>query len=338
MARLELLQTLTGHRGRVWGASWHPTKPNVLATCGEDKTIRIWGEEGKRFVAKTILANSHNRTIRNVAWSPCGTYLASASFDATTSIWDKKSGEFECSATLEGHENEVKSVAWSKSGSFLATCSRDKSVWVWEVTGEDEYECAAVLNSHSQDVKRVKWHPTQDILASCSYDNTIKLYKEDVSDNDWVVFATLTSHTSTVWSIDFDATGKRLVSCSDDKTLKIWKEYLPNNAEGIATPDNEPVWKCVCTLSGFHNRAIYDVAWNKENGLIATSSGDDMIRVFKETTESTNENPSFDLVTRQTAHSQDVNTVQWSPFEAKTLVTTSDDGDVKLWKYVEECD
>lgn len=212
------------------------------------------------------MSDSHTRTIRNVSWSPCGEYLASCSFDATTSIWDRKSGEFECNATLEGHENEVKCAKWSKSGNLLATCSRDKSVWIWEIAAEEEFECASVLYNHTQDVKKIEWHPHLDILASASYDNTIKMYKEDLADSDWSCFADLVSHTSTVWSISFDSTGHRLASCSDDKTVKIWQEYEPGNQEGIATTDNNSTWKCVSTLSGFHSRSIYDIAWCHKSG------------------------------------------------------------------------
>ena len=187
--------------------------------------------------------------------------MASASFDGTVSVWDKKSGEFECGASLEGHENEVKCVAWSPGGEFLATCSRDKSVWLWDVdTEDDEYSCASVLHSHSQDVKAVAWHPVLPILASCSYDNTIKMYKED--GDDWVSVSSLTSHTNTVWDIAWDSEGERLASCSEDTSVKIWQSFGPGNKEGIQNPGGETSWKCAATLSGHHTRAMYTVGQN----------------------------------------------------------------------------
>ncbi|KAL1451398.1 hypothetical protein WDU94_005777 [Cyamophila willieti] len=309
----------------------------MLSSCGEDKNIRLWGKEsfGTKFTAKAILSDCHQRTIRETAWSPCGNFIASASFDATTAIWDKRSGQFECNATLEGHENEVKSVTWSKSGQFLATCSRDKSVWVWEVGEEDEYECGAVINAHIQDVKKVRFHPHDNILASASYDDTVKLFKEDLSEADWVNFATLKSHTSTVWSLAFDRTGTRLATCSDDQTVKIWKEYRPGNSSGIPTPDGDAVWKCVCTLSGHHGRTIYDISWCHSTDLIATGCGDDAIRIFKESTNhSSGDEVSFDLVhTVHGAHAQDLNCVAWNPMVPGMLASCSDDGEIKLWQF-----
>uniref|UniRef100_A0A182N196 Probable cytosolic iron-sulfur protein assembly protein Ciao1 n=1 Tax=Anopheles dirus TaxID=7168 RepID=A0A182N196_9DIPT len=340
MGKLELLQTLTGHVGRVWSAAWHPTG-TVFASCGEDKTVRVWAqsEAGDRWAAQTVLTDGQSRTIRDVAWSYCGQYLASASFDTTVAIWDRKSGEFECNATLEGHDNEVKSVTWSRSGSLLATCSRDKSVWIWEIhhapDQEDEYECVAVLNGHTQDVKKVCWHPHDDLLASASYDNTIRLYRQDPADNEWEMLDPLESHTSTVWSIAFDATGRRLASCSEDHTVKLWQRYGPDNTLGIPCPAQSAVWKCVCTLAGYHTRSVYDLDWCKRTGLLATACGDDMVRVFRETSDSDPNEPTFELVAAVEAHTQDVNKVAWHPHTPGTLLTTSDDGEIKLWQYNE---
>ena len=125
-----------------------------LASCGADKIIRLWGREGDHFISdqrrergdervivcsgeenwvcKSTITDGHTRSIRSVAWSFCGTRLASAGFDAKVSIWERQDQEFVLQTTLEGHENEVKDIAFSRSGLYLATCGRDKSVWIWE--------------------------------------------------------------------------------------------------------------------------------------------------------------------------------------------------------------
>lgn len=180
------------------------------------------------------------------------------------------------------------------------------------------------------------WHPTLDVLASSSYDDTVKIYKEDPADNDWTCIATLQSHESTVWSLAFDKTGERLATCSDDKTVKIWKEYKHDNKQGVVVNEKDAIWKCVCTLSGYHTRCVYDIDWCHKTGLLATACGDDIIRVFKETEVSDADAPSFELVcTKQNAHSQDVNCVMWNTTGNGELLSCSDDGVIRIWNYSE---
>ena len=50
---------------------------------------------------QAVLEKTHTRTVRSCAWSPSGNLLATASFDATTAIWENVGGDFECVSTLE---------------------------------------------------------------------------------------------------------------------------------------------------------------------------------------------------------------------------------------------
>jgi WD40 repeat protein len=162
MGKFSANHVLQGHEDRVWNVAWHP-QGNLLASCGDDKTIYIWsrGESKWDFRAMLTEGEESKRTIRSLAWSPCGKLLATTSFDSTTGIWSivESEDEYDSIVTMEGHESEVNCVAWSQSGQYLATCGRDKIVWIWETEEDNEYEYtfSAVLFNHTQDVKKVKY-------------------------------------------------------------------------------------------------------------------------------------------------------------------------------------
>lgn len=42
---LEIIDNLYGHTERVWCIRWSPDG-NILASCGGDKSIRLWAQEG----------------------------------------------------------------------------------------------------------------------------------------------------------------------------------------------------------------------------------------------------------------------------------------------------
>ncbi|XP_022096673.1 probable cytosolic iron-sulfur protein assembly protein CIAO1 isoform X3 [Acanthaster planci] len=250
-------------------------------------------------------------------------------------------GKLENIASLSGHLDRVWHVSWSPSGKLLTSCSGDKTIRMWGTQWnggqgaqvdheEDDYQCVGVLSVHTQDVKNVCWHPYKEILASCSYDSTIKMFHEE--DDDWFCVHTLAGHESTVWGISFDKTGTRLASCSDDKTVKIWQGCHPDCQDGDSF--RSTAWKCVCTLSGYHTRTIYDIDWCKQSGLLATCSGDDTIHVFQEDDVESSHQPTFNLmVCVKSAHSEDINSVRWNPDGSGLLASCGDDGIIKVWKY-----
>ncbi|GIM07581.1 hypothetical protein Vretimale_11666 [Volvox reticuliferus] len=332
---LELVASLAGHQDRVWSVAWSP-KGDFLASCSGDKTVRIWTRRAgatsppaaaapsaatitgndsvnpttcagsntiigaqQQWYCCAILDQCHSRTIRNIAWSPNGKALATASFDATVAIWELAGSVWEQVAELEGHENEVKCVTWNPDGRLIATCGRDRSVWIWESLPGREFECVDVKQGHTQDVKAVRWHPAGELLVSASYDDTIKLWNYD--GDEWVCSQTLggcgpgSGHSSTVWDVSWDPDGQRLASCSDDLTIKLWESRAAGAAPGpgrLAVSGgsggyggggglvpSRPDLRCGTTLSGYHGRTIFSLDWGP-TGLIASGDGEDCICVF----------------------------------------------------------
>ena len=78
----------------------------------------------------------HTNRVKDVAFSPDGTKLASASYDFTIKLWSVASGTL--LETIDGHQKvswccEVNTISWSPDGQRLFSGSLDSTVRSWDV-------------------------------------------------------------------------------------------------------------------------------------------------------------------------------------------------------------
>jgi WD40 repeat protein/serine/threonine protein kinase len=71
-----------GHTGHVRGAAFSPVS-SLLATCGEDGTVRLWDRNAGRSGVRTIGPGPFGGGVRAVAFTPDGRYLATANANGT---------------------------------------------------------------------------------------------------------------------------------------------------------------------------------------------------------------------------------------------------------------
>jgi WD40 repeat protein len=74
--------TWEGHAGHVHGLAFSPSAP-LLATCGEDGTVRLWDRSGGAPGVRTVGPGPFGGAVRAVAFTPDGRYLATANANGT---------------------------------------------------------------------------------------------------------------------------------------------------------------------------------------------------------------------------------------------------------------
>jgi len=173
----------------------------------------------------------HTGLVFNVAFSPDGKILATASFDNTVKLWDFSNGKE--LATLKGHTAPVYSVVFSPDGTMIATGSQDNSIRIWDKDGKFQRE----LKGHTGIVDSVAFGPNSDVLASGSADKSVRLWNPKEGKE----LKNLGSHKESVYSVAFSPNGKLLASGSNDTTVKVWDVKDQKEVKQFGTPPPDPV-------------------------------------------------------------------------------------------------
>jgi len=124
---------IAGHKGAVLDLEFDPFSDNLLATCSEDCTAKIWHipDEGfKGQITESVQTlKGHKRKVGCVKYNPvCQNVLATAAQDYEVVVWDVETGAQKLKA--EGHTAIIQSLDWNYNGSLIATNAKDKTVRV----------------------------------------------------------------------------------------------------------------------------------------------------------------------------------------------------------------
>ena len=256
---------------------------------------------------------------------------------------------FETVAVMQEHGGDVKCVAWHPVEECLASGSYDDTIRLWR-EDVDDWGQVACIKGHEGTVWFIDWEGVE----------TAPRVPEGEGDKEGL---------RARWKEQNAMSGPRLVSCSDDRTVRVWrrrpKEHKPfsggSGMPSIIRPSGtDETWEEDAILPNTHDLSIYSVAWSKRTGLVATVGADGRIVVSEERFVSTpdgsgqpmDSDPPADggspplqtewttVSTLDGAHGiYEINHVAWAnradrgreSKDEEVLVTTADDGSVKVW-------
>ncbi|MCZ6530818.1 MAG: WD40 repeat domain-containing protein [Chloroflexi bacterium] len=306
-----------------------------------------------------IVLRGHTDSITDIAFSPDGAQLATASLDGTIQIWDALDGSQV--RTIAGHSAGVRSIDFSPDGTLLASGSDDRTANIWSVAdGSLERTLFPLMDSR---VVEVEFSPDGSLLALGGNRCVVELRRvpSGILSRTIVPLGCAPGNGGSVefWGLEFNQDGSRILTgdgrpCCGGGILQWWesREYTPPEVlkTGIVvvrdmalSPDGSEIAVALVGLSDFwlldaingevkavlsdHVFRVNDVEYSPDGSLLASASNDTGVGIWRAA--------DGVLLRMLHEHRMQATAVAFSP-DGLSLATGSNDGELLIWNVEEE--
>jgi WD40 repeat protein len=140
----------------------------AVAAGSSDGTIRIWrtaGLDRPQAIGGTL--TGHSGTVTDLAFTPDGHSLVSASFDNTIRVWALTAeGVGRAKATITGLDDATYTVAVAPDGSLFASAGAEGTIRLWDLA--TAAAAGPPIATQDAPVNQVSWNPRLAQLAVAS--------------------------------------------------------------------------------------------------------------------------------------------------------------------------
>ncbi|KAM0755575.1 WD40 repeat-like protein [Meredithblackwellia eburnea MCA 4105] len=266
-----LVETLRGHDGPIHGLSWaHPSFGSILASCSFDGKVFIWKEnEGGKGWSKVKEHLLHTASVNAIAWAPyeLGPILACASSDGKVSVLTFNNDGTWDASLFPAHSLGVTSVSWAPA------------VAVGSLTSIEGPE-----NGQAPGITQVK----RFVTGGC--DGLVRVWGWKEDNKSWSadpVQHILDGHSDWVrdvaWAPSVGVGRSYVASAGQDKAVYIWTQSSPRApwTRTALEPSSAPATGAP-PGDGKFGDVVWRVSWSVSGNVLAVSSGDGKVTLWKE--------------------------------------------------------